>query len=319
LKSDIDLVEIVRRSVNIREANSQEYPSHFFEVELRKPRRIANDKLLNEKEIEYYLSQTCPCPFAPSFSYGTCIDNLLAPYGRAGSSYPIFLNGSEAPVFRPYRNTVMLSETRSSALGELRTIEIEGLEGGVAAVGWFIHHDYQGAIPASEGVRGLRARVGNIQVGNDRLFSEIFTEDRFCSWTIGEVHVLDPRVVPNGRRDDFEASGHLDNVIAHLRPFAAEVARECRTSSQRRNRIKSFDLGALKVAEKLDVIQQGAVSSKYSKVVKREIGSLLSEIRKAAEFDLLRDEDKDKLKRRYAEIEDFRRPTCKEVERKRSC
>ena len=51
---------------------------------------------------------------------------------------------------------------------------------GLAAVGWFVHRDYQRAIHASQGTRGLRYRVGNIQIGNERLFAEAFPEDRFC-------------------------------------------------------------------------------------------------------------------------------------------
>ena len=267
----------------------------IFEVELRKPRRIANDKLLNEAEIEFYLAQSCPCPFAPEFSYGAEIFDLLAPYERAGKSYNIFLAGSETPVFRPYRDAIVYSDTKSAALGRLKTYEIEGLDGDLTAIGWLIHHDYQGAIPASQRVRGLRARVGNFQIGTDRLFSEVFPEERFCSWTIGEVHFLGPRVVPNGRRDDFETNVHLDNVLMHLRPLAAEVARECRVSSQRRNRIKTFELAAGKVSEKLEIIRQSAVSQQYAKEIKGEVGMLLGEMERATGFELFDEEEKSEL------------------------
>ena len=63
----------------------------------------------------------------------------------------------------------------------LKTFKIDTIDGDLAAIGWLIHHDYEGAIPSTTGVRGLRARVGNIQVGNDRLFVDIFPEERFCS------------------------------------------------------------------------------------------------------------------------------------------
>ena len=82
--SDADLETIVQRSMKIKQIDPEDYPSHFFEVELRKPRRIANDKLLNEAEIEFYLAQSCPCPFAPEFSYGAEIFDLLAPYDTNG-------------------------------------------------------------------------------------------------------------------------------------------------------------------------------------------------------------------------------------------
>lgn len=305
MDSDAGLDTIVQESTTVRRMGSEGYPPRFFEVELRRPRRIANDKLLNEAEIELYLSQSCPCPFSPEFSYGREIAELLAPHGGAGQSYKIFLNGAETPIYRPYRDTVTYSETRSAALGDLETFEIEGLDGKLAAVGWVIHHDYQGMIPVAQGIRGLSARVGNVQIGGDRLFSEVFPEDRFCSWTIGEVHVLDSRIVPNGRRDDFEVGGHMDNILAHLRPVAAKVAHRCRISSRRRNRIKAFDLSASKIEEKLNIIRQGAVSQGYAREMMAEIGALLSQMNKDAKFELFAEEEKAELRSRYDEIEEL--------------
>ena len=253
-----DLRTIVQEAITLRRLGPDEYPTHFFEVELIKPRRIANDRLLNEVEIANFIGQVCPCPFSPEFSFGKELRELLAPHGRAGRSYHIHINGSDASVYRPYQNEVMYSDTKKARLHDIKTFEIDGIDGDTAAVGWLIHHAYQGAIPVGQGVRGLRARVGNIQVGHDRLFLEIFPEDRFCSWSIGEVHILDPRVVPNGRRDEFESNAHLDNLITHLRPIGAEVARECRVSSQKRNRQKAFELAADKVYERLDVLKHVA-------------------------------------------------------------
>ena len=100
--------------------------------------------------------------------------------------------------------------------------------------------------------------------------------------------MLDGRVLPNGRRDEFESNAHLDNIIAHLRPVGAEVARECRVSSQKRNRLKTFELAADKVYERLDILKQAAVSERYVKTIKAEIGSLLSEMRKAVDFRSIR-------------------------------
>lgn len=300
---DADLRTIVGKAVSLRELEPADYPPHFFEVELVKPRRIANDRLLNELEIEAFIGQVCPCPFSPEFSYGHEIADLLLPHGRAGRSYNIHINESEVPVYRPYRDDVSYSDTKKASLRQMKPFEVQSIDGDVAAVGWLVHHDYQGAIPASQGVRGLRARVGNIQVGHDRLFLEVFPEDRFCSWTIGEVHVLDARVVPNGRRDEFEGSTHLDNIIAHLRPLGAEVARECRLSSQKRNRLKIFELGADKIYEKLEVMKQGAVTESFAKAVKSEISKQLYDMQKVVEFDLFEDEEQKSLRGKLAKIE----------------
>lgn len=301
--AETDLRAIVKEAVTLKRLDPGDYPSHFFEVEMVKPRRIANDRLLNEVEIATFIGQVCPCPFSPEFGFGDEIMGLLAKHGRAGKSYFVHINDAEEPVYRPYRNEVTYSDTKSASLHSLRSFQIVGMDDDTAAVGWLIHHDYQGAIPVSQGVRGLRARVGNIQVGHDRLFLEAFPEERFCSWTIGEVHVLDSKVVPNGRRDEFESNAHLDNIIAHLRPIGAEVARECRISSQKRNRLKTFELAADKIYEKLEVLKQGAVSQRYAKTIREEIGTLLAEMRKVTEFNLLIDEERGALRSQLREIE----------------
>lgn len=300
---DTDLQSIVREAVSLEQLDPEDYPAHFFEVELVKPRRIANDRLLNEVEIENFIGQVCPCPFSPEFSYCKEVAKLLEGHGRAGRMYRIHINGSQAPVYRPHRDKVAFSDSKKSVFRSLKSFEIEGIDGETAAVGWLIHHDYQGAIPVSQGVRGLCARVGNIQIGHDRLFADIFPEDRFCSWSVGEVHILDDRVVPNGRRDEFESSAHLDNVVAHLRPIGAEIARECRVSSQKRNRKKLFELTGEKIYEKLDVLKQGAVSDRYAESIKSEIGILLSEMRKATGFDLFEEKERGALRRQLRKIE----------------
>lgn len=302
--SATDLGTVVKEAVTLKRLAPEDFPTHFFEVELVKPRRIANDRLLNEQEIEAFIGQVCPCPFSPEYSFGREIAVLLAPYTRAGRSYRIHINSAAEPVYRPYRDSVAHSDTRQAALRDLESFEIAGVDGGIAAVGWLVNHDYLGAIPVSQRVRGLRARVGNIQVGNDRIFLGIFPEDRFCSWAIGEVHILDGRVVPNGRRDEFEGGAHFDNIVAHLRPVGAKIARECRVSSQKRNRRKTFELGADRVYEKLDVLKQGAVTKRYAKAIRAEIGTLLADMERAADFGLFEDDERRALRGRLVSIEE---------------
>ena len=116
------------------------------------------------------------------------------------------------------------------------------------------------------------------------------------------MHVLDGRVIPNGRRDAFENNAHLDNIIAHMRPVGAEVARECRVSSQRRNRLKTFEQAADKIYEKLDVLKQGAISERFARSVRAEIGALLSDMRKTVAFDLFEDEERRAMRSRLESI-----------------
>ena len=41
----------------------------------------------------------------------------------------------------------------------------------------------------------------------ENILQEIFKEKRFNSWCVGEIHILDNRIMANGRRDNFENKG----------------------------------------------------------------------------------------------------------------
>ena len=55
---------------------------------------------------------------------------------------------------------------------------------------------------------------------------------------MGEIHILDPLIVPNGRRDYFEPGPHLRNLENHLGPFFRGLSKRCRNSSASRNKEK---------------------------------------------------------------------------------
>ncbi len=277
---DKEFDSVVIEALNLSKLEATDSPSHFFEVELKKPRRINNDKLLNEVEIESYISQVCPCPMRPSFKHKTEIEDILLNHGRAAKNYNIHINESADPVFRPYLNEIYYSDTKKSIVEEnLQLIKISNLDNNqLLAVGWFVHHGYQGAIPVSAGVRGLRARIGNMQIGNERLLAEIFPEERFCSWAVGEVHILDERVIPNGRRDALEVGIHVDHLFVYLRSVGAEIARKCRLASQKRHRSRAIQRCLDKVNEKLGIIEQGAVSDHFIQVVRNDVDELLKEM-----------------------------------------
>jgi molecular chaperone HtpG len=230
------LDEVVASVVTVtsRDAAPEE-PGHFFEVELRKIVRLADDRLLNAPAVERYLSEVAPVPFHPEFSKGAEITAFLQAHG----SYPLLdirVNGSESKLTRPYRDTIAITSAKIARISEVQTIAIPAYDDGsqIAAVAWIAKHEYFGAVPRRLGVRGFRARVGNLQIGDDRALAEAFPEERFSDWAIGEVHVYDERITPNGRRDAFEPSLHLSNLVGHLQNVGKEVGRSARYSSVER-------------------------------------------------------------------------------------
>jgi len=235
------LSDIIREVVTYTEKPATDKAERFFEVELRKVGRLKNDLLMNEQAIRSYLSQVAPVPFHPDFSFGEKIQSFLS--GR-GIRPPIRidLNDNAGPIYHRARNTIELNPKTTDTLRGIEFVEITGDDGELAAFGWIGDHAYMGAVPKKLGMAGIRLRAGNIQVGDESLLAPLYPEQRFANWTIGDIHVASKKIIPNGRRDDFEYTVHYTWLQSELSARAAELAHRIRTRSQQRQRLRNVQI-----------------------------------------------------------------------------
>jgi len=283
---DENLAKLIHETVAARQINGPGWPEHFFDVELVGVVRHRNDQLLDATAIREYLSEVAPVPFAPEFRYGAEITTALKPHVNLGE-IEIYINGAADPVYRPHRNAMQVGGNTVDEFTDIELIHIPALDSEVAAIGWILHHGYTGALPVSLRVKGLRLRSGNIQVGGDDLLQEQFPESRFNSWAVGEIHVLDRRLIPNGRRDHFEQNGHLFNLLNHVTPVAREVSRRCRASSARRKWLKDFDRYQTLVKDKMEILRQRSLGKPGRARMASEIDELLISMERIAGLDHL--------------------------------
>ena len=256
---DKDITSVIRDVVTVREVPSGK-ADHFLEVELNGVVRHNNDRLLNVDAVGDYLAQVAPVPFSPDFSHGADIAAWLLARGFS-APIEIRINDATDPIYRPHRDEFDQGNgSPQITISKLEFHDLPGVDGETAAIAWIAHHEYAGALPNSAGIKGLRVRSGNIQVGDHNLFEDLFPEVRFNSWCVGEVHVLDRKLIPNGRRDHFEQSVHFENLQNQLAPVVREVARLCRHSSVSRKWIKTFDLHRLSALERARVVERGGVA-----------------------------------------------------------
>jgi hypothetical protein len=96
-------------------------------------------------------------------------------------------------------------------------------------------------LPERSGIRGLRLRAGNIQIGDERILDTAFPEPRFNAWSVGEVHLISKRIVPNGRRDDIEYSAHQQNLVKHVMPVAKQITKLSRSKSAARHSVRTAE------------------------------------------------------------------------------
>ncbi|MGO9265917.1 MAG: ATP-binding protein [Candidatus Binataceae bacterium] len=292
-ESDISLVELIQSIVQASRVELNNYPERFFEVELKGIVRLRSDKLLSPNAIAEYLAQVAPVPFSPAFKFGSQITSALRDHVKLGS-LQIRIDGSDEPIYRPHRDTFIYEDKAKVTFDSVDFIKIPGMDGDIAAIGWVLHHDYEGAVPNSTFSKGLRLRSGNLQVGDHTLLEELFPEPRFNAWSVGEIHVIDKQIVPNGRRDHFEQNAHYNHLINHLTPTARDIARRCRTNSVRRNLLREFELLAHSAQETTDIILQQSVSRQERERLALSCEQTLMKMAKIARMELLTGESSDR-------------------------
>lgn len=233
------LSDLVKEVTTVTLLSSQGFPNRFFEVELRKIARLKNDVLLNEKVVRNYLSQIAPVPFG-DFVYASQIEDSLKKYGIK-SPIRVELMDGNGPITHRIKDKISFSEQISDPISKVDFIELTGPEGEVIAYGWIAHHSYLGSIPKGLGLGGIRLRSGNIQVGDETITSSLFPETRFSGWAIGDIHILSPKILPNGRRDEFEPSTAYTHLQSELVIKARNISHLIREKSAQRVKLRSID------------------------------------------------------------------------------
>ena len=230
--------QIIQDCVEVARVDGTGWPEHFFEVEIHDVARHAAGRILNRDAVRGYIGEVCPVPMSENFPFAKDVAKLFAGEGEP-LTLEVRLEGENEPIRRRHGPGLKFSEERTDTFVELQPVRIPAVDGDRdAAIGWIAHSSYLGAIPKEMGVRGLRLREGNIQVGGDDVLDPLFREERFNRWCVGELHVLDERLLPNGRRDYFEPSPHMRQIENHLESIIQGIVSRCRGASAARNHIR---------------------------------------------------------------------------------
>ena len=227
--------------------------------------------LLNRQAVRDYISEVCPVPIAETFPFASKVKDLFKK-NKAPLALNVTLDGNLEPVTRRYGEMIRFSDNRDDRFTEFEEIDIPSIDGNSsAAVGWVAHSSYVGAIPKDAGIRGIRARAGNIQIGDETVFDQLFPEERFNRWCVGEIHIVDSRIVPNGRRDYFELGPHTRNLENQLGAITHRIAKRCRVASTTRNKIHKFQSALLQMEETYELAVSGYLSAKDSKALAKQV------------------------------------------------
>ena len=288
---------VIRECIAIEMLPGAEYPAHFFEVEVGGVGRHAAGLILNREAVQAYIGEVCPVSIAPPFPFASKIVNIFGK-DKAPLVLDVTLDGKLAPVTRRYGEMIRFSKDREDSFKEFEEINIPSADGNDrAAIGWIAHSSYLGAIPKETGIRGIRARAGNIQIGDETVFDHLFPEERFNRWCVGEIHIVDSRIVPNGRRDYFELGPHTRNLENQVGAVVRRIAARCRTASVARKKDYKFQAALHQMEETYDLAVSGYLSAENAKALVGQVLDRIQDIRES--IDTMNSHAKDNLEKLY--------------------
>lgn len=199
-------------------AYSDARDAQFSTVQLQNIDKSHLGKLVDRNEVKRYLMKTLPIGFArveKEPSYGTEVIDDLEDKVKGFRAIRIMLEfqaEKREEILRPIIPNV----------GPVTKEFINGDKGKPIAYYWATLHQSGSKIPDEyEDFRGFVFKVKGFTVGDNqglrRLFK--FGSSVLYQWYTGEIYVLDPDVVPNAPRDDFEhsiAKVQLDEKVAKV-------------------------------------------------------------------------------------------------------
>lgn len=285
-QSDVTVIDVLERVYSISSAAEKE-EAHYFSVQLDGV--DTNSRLLSYTDVEDYLTQNAPVPYSPEFVWGKEIVKRLQSEGVRISAYNVSLEyGTRStPIYKPYKDEFIVDKGKNITdfVQDIQIIKIPNDHEKLTAVGWLAKTNYKGSI-YDKAVKGIRLRKGNILIGDHQTLNVVFKDARFNGWSIGEIFAIDKLLVPNARRDNFEKNPAYFALFEQLMTLAAEITRDIRAASLKRNTplsnaINQLNQTAQQVASAMDEgvsgVQKGLITKKLKEAQTAVINSTIND------------------------------------------
>ena len=224
-------------TTSVRNASESD-PESFFRVTLDNVDCFHKDELMNVPRVREYLSQVAPVPFASHFPYARQINHHLRdlPGYRA---YNLFLNCKK--IVRPHELEMKLSSKQVDTVSGIERFSLYNRERTKEiGRGWYAITNHLASIPTSVKMRGVRVRQGNIEIGDEYYLAEFFSERRFATWHIGEIHLCYD-LKANARRDGFEHNTDHEAFLEQACLLGSHLSTLCRQSSTQRSQYQQIE------------------------------------------------------------------------------
>jgi hypothetical protein len=240
VKGAKELSDLLRHNIQ-EDIDEAPKADHWFEVKMENidPKL---DVFLDLPQLEDYLCQVAPVEFdSQRFVFAPKIHKWAADHGLSIPTVKMVIKtstGIERQVFKPYRGHCRTKrDNYDIKVTDVRFFPPDVSKNTPAFWLWYAESDLLGMF-GDDRVAGIRFRRNNIAIGGPERMAEIFpgNEGRLNAWTIGEVHVLTDDVIPNARRDGFEATDAWSEVKDDLVPFIRDHCKACHDASSAKSR-----------------------------------------------------------------------------------
>ena len=239
--------DVINRIVTVK-TEKEAANRRYFNVKLE---GVWNEGGITDLEtVKDYLLQHAPLRFSQEFKWGRTIVEKMRLNGYQIPQYKIRLNGET--LYKPYSDRFISDRVKKNR-DLIRDIKIEVFyrKAKLSAVLWYAETSFFGTI-LNNTIKGIRIRQGNILIGDKNTCSSFFKEERFNGWMIGELHVVDPELIVNSRRDGFEKNSAYYELLSNLKDWTSEVSKHIRHLSYERS--LSISKKAIMEAEVLEDI-----------------------------------------------------------------
>ena len=241
------MIEAIKEKSQIIEGTA-ELGHHYFEVVLDGV--DSNSPLLDEDKLRDYLAQVAPVKCDRTvWRFESEINTIAQNSGGTISLNCVGIlicdmsGNIRMDIRRPFKNSFMRADSGDI---DKRTLNVERvvplpLDGRKAHGwwGWLAVHELVGQLRSeASAFAGLRVRMHNIAIGGEGIIRNLFVTPSHATWCFGEIHITNPKLVPNAQRDDFEPSNEWEHIRWELKAEAKKIGQRIRRESKHRNLIK---------------------------------------------------------------------------------
>jgi len=263
------LEKVLRENTEFTESSGRR-EDHFTFVELHKIRSDSAD-LMSIDKTRNYMMRIGPAPLDVTFPYATRIEKELRENIPDYLSVEIKLNGEN--LYKPF--------FENCSEPEFETVLFDDKKPEILAFCWYCQNHEKGQLHPKEDA-GLIFRVKNIAVGDGQLSRRMLwkTTPERSFYFFGEIHVLDPEVVPSSDRTDFEDSRARERLTNRCLRVSTILRKKAGEESALRRFDEALEKGNDVIATREGEISAGEVPVELKEQVVFEIQKLQEDVKK---------------------------------------